>query len=160
MDYGMASPVLPLGAVPINPAMGRLIMASSRGDAIDLGRAIGGSHITEAEDWMLYCSSPAIPWTIAPNASAMVDESRAGSIVVAASCPRAAVVASLNHYATCSRYRIASQLALVIGSSRDPEMVFDVAVARRCRLSDYPLAEVRGRGGFATLTLVGRDYLT
>jgi hypothetical protein len=160
LDAGVADPVLPLGAYSPRPVMGRMIMASSQGEPINLATAIKGTFSTEAEDWMLYCSSPAVSWTISTTAIAHVDEERGGSIVIPVSSPRAAVVAALNHYGHNSRYQVALQLAMVISNGGPDDLVYDAVVARRCRLADFPVAEYRGLSGHGTVTLVGRDEVS
>jgi hypothetical protein len=157
LDAGVADPVLPLGAYSPRPVMGRVIMASSRGEPINLATAIKGTFTTEAEDWMLYCSSPAVPWSISASAMAHVDEERGGSVVIPVSSPRASVVAALQHYGLNPRYQVALSLAMVIQNAGPEDLVYDAVVARRCRLSDFPVAEYRGLTGHGTVTLVGRD---
>lgn len=140
--------------------MGRVITASSRGEPINIAAAIKGTFMTEAEDWMLYCSSPAVPWRISPDATARIDHTRGGGIVMPASSPRSRIVAALTHYGANARYSIALQLAMVVGNSHEDEFEYEVLLANRCRLPDFPESEYRGTSGLSTLTLVGRDDLS
>lgn len=154
-EVGMPLPALPYGIVQAQPAMGRMIEVSSDGTAINLAAVIKGSHLTEAEDWLLYCTSPAIPWKISDIEMPRVQHPR--GITIKASSPRAAVVGALEHHATNSRYSIAAQLAKVIG--RDPEVTisYDILIAYGHNLKDFPYKEFQSAYGQGTLTMVGRD---
>lgn len=160
LDFGLPEVALPLSAWCPDPVMGRVIMASSRGEPVNLAAAIRGTFLTEAEDWMLYCSSPSVPWRISPDATARVDHTRGGGIVMPALSPRARIIAALNHYGTNPRYSVALQLAMVIGNSQDEDIEYDVLLAHGCRLPDFPEREYRNTSGLSTLTLVGRDDLS
>jgi hypothetical protein len=159
LENGMPEVPLPLGAYAADPYMGRIIMASSGGTPINLSSAISGTRSTEAVDWMLYCSSPAVPWAIPETATPRIDTSRGNAIIMETTSPREAVIDSLNHYAEHDRYGIMRQLVSIFSSSSDPLFTYDTVLAYHCSLRDFPASAFRGTSGFGTVSPIARDRL-
>jgi hypothetical protein len=154
-EVGFNPPTMPLGTLLQNPPMGRVIMASSRGEPIDIAYAIKGNAANEYEDWMMQVTSPGLPWTIATEDHVGLDASRGSVLTIPMLIPRSSVVESLNHYATHPRYEIARYLAQVVAKGQGAMLKFEVAFAKGA--SPHQIPPFTALQGFGTLTMLGRD---
>jgi hypothetical protein len=145
------------GGTRASPIFAEVVKPTATGRLIKIPESLQATRTTEAEDWGLYVTSPAIKWEAAKGAKFLPSPHRHDMVVVPVSVKKVDIIASLRHYGAAPRYTFSKLLANALGeaTAEDDVMLCDAAVGLFSGVGDMVLHE--DVGGYGTLTFFARD---